>query len=79
MGDEFGNEAFGARHEVPRRKRDKLVSSLYVSRCYSSAVIAFSGFEEHWFIRRSNDGSLDSTAQKQRRCAVLTVKFNYNQ
>ena len=50
MGDEFGNEAFGARHEAPRRKRDKLVSSLYVSRCYSSAVIAFSGFAEHWFM-----------------------------
>ena len=26
------------------------VSLLYVSRCYSSAVITFSGFLDHWII-----------------------------
>ena len=34
------SEAFRARHEVPRGK----------SRCYSSAVITFSGFPERWII-----------------------------
>ena len=76
MGDEFGNEAFRARHEVPRRKRNKLViSSLYVRRCYSSAVIALSGFAEYWFMTACSILQY----KKQRRCAVLTVKFNYNQ
>ena len=65
-------EALRARHEVPRRKR-RLLSLLYVH-CYSSAVITFGGFPEHWiifylrFIRRPNDRLLDSTVQKQRRC-----------
>ena len=73
-------EAFREKHEVPRRKR-RLLSLFYV-RCYSSAVITFGGFPEHWIIfylrfrRRPNDRLLDSTVQKQRRCAVLNVKFN---
>ena len=42
------------------------LSLLYVSRFYSSAVITFNGFPEHWMIftrliRRSNDSLLDST------------------
>ena len=40
--------------------------NLYLSRCYSSAIISFSGFPEHWiaftgFVTRSHDVLLDST------------------
>ena len=72
-------EAFREKHEVPRRER-RLLSLFYV-RCYSSAVITFGGFPEHWIIfylrfrRRPNNRLLDSTVQKQRRCAVLNVNL----
>ena len=38
------SEALRTRHEVPRRKRIPLLD---LSRCYSSAIISFSGFLEH--------------------------------
>ena len=73
MGDEFGNEASRARHEVPRRKRDKLVSSV------RSLLFVRSHCLQRFCGALVYDGLLDSTVQKQRRCAVLIVKFNYNQ
>ena len=73
----FQSEAQSAQ----KKKRHVVVSG-----SYSSAVITFSGFPEHWIIfYHIYNGLLGSTLYKQRRCAVSgalavsTVKFNYNQ
>ena len=65
------------RNEVPRRKSIPLLD---LSRCYSSAVISFSGFPEHWIIFHQvcNTIAWRFARSYSRRSAVSTVKFNYN-
>ena len=62
-------------------RKEKETKSLHytLSRCYSSVVITFSGFPQHWMIIFYQFGNLlDDRVQKLRRLVVLTVKFNYN-
>ena len=70
--------ALRTRNEVPRRKSIPLLD---LSRCYSSAVISFSGFPEHWIIFHQvcNTIAWRFARSYSRRSAVSTVKFNYNQ
>ena len=72
------NEAFRARHEVPRRNIS------YLSCCCSSTVITFIGFLEHKIIfsQVSNTIALWFArfyGIKTKAMRVIKCKFNYNQ
>ena len=66
--------ALRTRNEVPRRKSIPLLD---LSRCYSSAVISFSGFPEHWIIFHQvcNTIAWRFARSYSRRSAVSTVKL----
>ena len=76
-----GGKAFQARPEVLRKKK-RINYNYYFGHCYSSAVITFSSFLEHWvtFYQVCNTITwwFDNNYSKQRRFAQSTVNFNFN-
>ena len=72
-GDAFGKQSFPSEARSAEKKKRPFRPQSLLSAVFRSIRQYFARL-----IRRSNDGLLDSTVQKQRWCVVLTVKFNYN-